>query len=162
MFKSLLGVIIASAAFLVGLSAASVLNLRSDLPEVEVDFGYRQPNTEIKLTGVIQIERVIVARRNEKEATFKVTNRTRDPIHYSGYSSGDNALAWIRQDGKVSDALDLECWNGVEPQVLEPTQSTYFTIPIPRNGRPFDAGFDFRTGTRTGWQTVWVKVGKRK
>lgn len=80
-----------------------------------------------------------------------------DTIHYPGYERNDNALVWIRQNGKIQDALELACRTGVETPSLEPTQEAYFSVPVPRNGKPYQVGFDFRTGVRTGWKTVWLK-----
>lgn len=78
-------------------------------------------------------------------------------IHYRGYERNHNALVWIRQNGKIQDALKLPCRRGVETQSLEPTQEAYFSIPVPQNGKPYQVGFDFRVDTRAGWKTVWVE-----
>ncbi|MGD9588805.1 MAG: hypothetical protein AB7Q37_03000 [Pyrinomonadaceae bacterium] len=128
----------------------SVLVLRTELPVVEVD-----------QTGQIVIEHTDYKLDSDpKTVTFKVTNLTDDTIYYPGWERDHNALVWIRQNGKIEDALQLACWRGVETQSLEPTQEAYFSVPVPQNGKPYRVGFDFRVDTRGGWKTVWVEGRK--
>ena len=151
--------ILSLATFAFGVFADSWLNLQQPVPTVEIDHTYRTRDPNISLNGRIQIELASTRTINskEREATFKITNRTVDPIDYSGYFEGNIAQAWIRRNGNISDSVELSCWNGVETQTLEPTQSAYFTVPIPPKGRLFDVGFDFRIGLRRGWETVWFR-----
>lgn len=143
--------------FLIGLTVNSLFVLQSDLPHIEVDAEYRAPRAvdPAELTGIIELQRSANNTKDQTLQTFKVTNRTHETIYYSGYEKDDNVLAWIRQDGKVEDALELTCWNGVETQRLEPGESATFAIPVPPNKRPFQVGFDFRHDDRDEWTTVW-------
>ena len=145
--------------FFFGTVADSWLNLQRPLPTVEVDNEYRLPDPNIMLNGKIEIELIEVKEVSNKkrEATFKITNRKEHSVDYSGYFEGDIAQAWIRQNGRIRDSIELPCWMGVETQTLESTKSTYFTIPIPPKGGFFDVGFDFRIGLRAGWETVWFR-----
>lgn len=145
--------------FVFGMVVDSCLNLWRPLPTVEVDNEYRLPDPSTTLIGKIQIELIAVKEVSNKkrEATFKITNRKQHSVDYSGYFEGDIAQAWIRQNGRIRDSIELPCWMGVETQTLESTGSTYFTVPIPPKGGYFDIGFDFRISLRAGWETVWFR-----
>lgn len=144
--------------FLFGTFADSWLNLQRPLPTVEVDTSYWVPDPNVTLIGRIQIELISkeTISRTQREATFKVTNRTGNTVYYSGYEGG-TVPAWIRTGGSVTDAWNVECWMGIETFSLRTTESAYFTIPIPPKSGYFDVGFDFRIGLRAGWETVWFR-----
>lgn len=155
--------VISIATFALSVLLTSALVLQSELPAaVEVDYAYFQRDEKVILTGQIEIELAAFnPDLNPNVATFKVRNLTDQNIHYPGYERNHNALVWIRQNGKIQDALKLSCWRGVETQSLEPTQEAYFSVPIPKNGKPYRMGFDFRVDIRGGWKTVWVEGSKR-
>lgn len=159
MFKPKFAWVASIFTFALSVSVSSIFVPQPDLPIVEVDLANFQRDEKVILTGQIEIEPVTSKLQNDfKEATFKVTNLTTDTIHYQGYERNHNALVWIRQSGRIYDALDLPCWRGVETQSMEPSQEVLFSVPVPQNGKPFEVGFDFRVDTRMGWKTVWVKV----
>jgi hypothetical protein len=145
--------------FLFGMFADSWLNLQRPLPEVEVDHTYRIPGPNLPINGKMQIELVSTRKlgRGKREATFKVLNRKNHAVTFPGYSKDDPAQVWIRQKGSIRDAIELACWMGIDTQTLEPTETAYFTIPIPPKGGYFDIGFDFRISLRAGWETVWFR-----
>lgn len=147
--------------FALSVLLTSVLVLRSELPAGEVDYANFRRDENVILTGQIEIEPAIFKLSSDPNtATFKVRNLTDGTIYYPGYEPNHNALVWIRQNGKIQDAFKLSCWRGVETQSLEPSQEAYFSVPVPKNGKPYRVGFDFRIDIRTGWKTVWVEGSK--
>ncbi|MGD9560689.1 MAG: hypothetical protein AB7F88_01335 [Pyrinomonadaceae bacterium] len=161
MLRSRFAWVMSIATFALSVLLTSVLVLRSELPAIEVDYANFQRDENVILTGQIEIESAIVKLGSDpNEATFRIRNLTDGTIYYPGYERNHNALVWIRQNGKIQDALDLPCWMGIETQSLEPTQEAYFSVPVPKNGKPYRVGFDFRIDTRAGWKTVWVWSSK--
>lgn len=161
MLRSRFAWVMSIATFALSVFLNSALVLRTEVPVVEVDYAHFERNENVILTGQIEIEPAIFKLGSDpKLATFKVRNLTEQTIHYPGHERNHNALVWIRQNGKIQDALDLPCWMGIETQSLEPTQEAYFSVPVPQNGKPYRVGFDFRVDTRAGWKTVWVEESK--
>ena len=91
---------------------------------------------------------------------FYVKNNSGGTIHYLGYGEGDNRRSWIKQNGKVK-ATNTPNGEGVKEQELKPNEETIFTIPVPQNEKPFEAGFSFQIGNEREEKTIWVKVKKQ-
>lgn len=91
---------------------------------------------------------------------FYVKNNSEESIHYLGYEEGDNRRSWIKQNGKVK-ATNTPNGDGIKEQELKPNEEIIFSIPVPQNERPFEAGFSFQIGNEREEKTVWVKVIKQ-
>lgn len=91
---------------------------------------------------------------------FYVKNNSGETIYYLGYEEGDNRRCWIKQNNKVK-ATNLPNGDGVKEQELKPNEETIFSIPVPQNEKPFEAGFTFQTGDERNEKTIWVKVKKQ-
>lgn len=155
---------------LVGMSLGSLSPLPAPLPDVQVvDTTHEYPVSEVdawQVMGAINVEykfsRIV---DGELEGTFKVTNNTDHNIYYIGDDTvegeGLNVMTWVRQNGKIEDGLKLSCWNGTDTQVLQPKGEALFPVQVPRNRKPFQAGFDFRFDGRGAWETAWVNVPRQ-
>ena len=145
--------------FALGVFADLSLNLQRPLPTVQVDTSYRAPDRAVTLNGQIQIELVSVRKvaTGKREATFKVTNRRYDSIRFQGMGRDETVEAWVRENGRIRDAWNIECWGvaDISEYAIEPKGFSYFTIPIPARGDFFDVGFDFKLGQSEQRITVW-------
>jgi len=160
----------AFVTFLVGVALSSLSPLGAPLPNVQVvDTTHEYPVSEVderQVTGAISVEyqfsRIV---DGELEGTFAVTNNTNHNIYYVGYDligrQGLNVMTWVRQDGEIEDGLKLGCWNGTNTQSLQPKEQVFFVVNVPRNGRRFQAGFDFRFDGGDAWKTAWANVAKQ-
>lgn len=92
---------------------------------------------------------------------FYVTNNTGETIRYSANNFGQSNPFWIKQNGKTKRVNQsyLVGTDAAKEQELKPNESTTFLIPVPQNDKPFEAGFNFRIGTKE--KIVWVKVEKQ-
>jgi hypothetical protein len=97
---------------------------------------------------------------NKRKGRFLITNRTNQSISYLAYEKTQHFDNWIRQNGKVKGATDFICHMGMELQELKPNESQLFEINIPRNKKPFEAGFEFYVGEEQEAKTFWVEVNK--
>lgn len=99
------------------------------------------------------------------DGDFYVKNNTGETIKYLANDFGQNSPFWIKQNGivkevrqsyDVSDAVDV-----VKEQELKPNESTIFSIPVPQNEKPFEAGFSFQIGSERREKIIWVKIEKQ-
>ena len=97
---------------------------------------------------------------NKRKGRFLITNRTNQSIYYLAYEKEQHFDNWIRQNGKVKRATDFICHMGMDLQELKPNESQLFEINIPRNKKPFEAGFDFVVGEVEEMKTFWVNVNE--
>ncbi len=94
---------------------------------------------------------------------FYVTNNTGKTVRYSANRFSQINPFWIRQNGK-SKKVSLSYLVGVDAakeQELKPNESTSFSIPVPQNEKPFEAGFIFQIGDERKEKIIWVKIEKQ-
>jgi hypothetical protein len=94
---------------------------------------------------------------------FYVTNNTNETIRYLATNFGQSNPFWIKQNNKTKrvDLPHLVGIDAAEEKELKPNESTIFSIPVPQNDEPFEAGFDFQFGTDRKEKVVWIKVEKQ-
>lgn len=153
---------IALFTFLLGLAITSVFFSFTQMPDVKVISDDFNPDSEeIYILSVGEIGIQYYYTLSSKELTtgvFVVTNKTSESVYYSGYDKNSHIDNWINQNGKVSMATELPCYNGVKVQELKPDETAIFEIPVPGNRKPFEAGFVFAKSKNGENQTVWIKV----
>lgn len=156
---------IALLTFFVGLAFTSVIMSSTQIPEVKViSDDFDSDLTEIYQLSDNKVEveyNYTLISKEFSNGVFVVTNKSKESIYYSGYDKNSHVDNWVNQNGKVTMATKLPCYNGVEEQELKPNDSAIFEIPIPRNRKPFDAGFVFMKTKNGDTQTVWVKVSEQ-
>lgn len=150
--------------FLLGLVITSVVFSFTQIPDVKViSDTFDSDSEEIPVFEVSEINIQYYYTLSNKElvtGVFGVTNKTSKSVYYSGYDKNSHVENWINQNGKVTLATDLPCHNGVYTQELKPDETAIVEIPVPRNGKPFEAGFVFTKSINGDNQTVWVKVSE--
>jgi hypothetical protein len=161
MKKILFYLSIAVFAFALSLGGVYISNFFSQFPAVEVsdelisieacDFGFDRIDIEYKYT---------VRGKDFNNGVFVVTNLTDDPVSYLGYEKNHHADNWIRQNGKTTTSLI--CHMGMDEYTLKPLESATFEIPIPKNKKPFEAGFDFFSEFGDKLETTWIEVEKQR
>lgn len=152
---------IALLTFLIGIWITTSFYLfATEIPEVEVVSNeeestacYFFPENEIEIHYDWKS-----MKWNKRKGSFLITNRTNRSIYYLAYEKTEHFDNWIKQNGKVKRATDFICHMGMELQELKPNESQLFKINIPRNKKPFEAGFDFFFGEEQEAKTFWVNV----
>lgn len=148
------------ATFLIGISLNFAYVSLNQIPEIEVisnetdsfgSYGLSVDKIDIQYSYTLSSKKYTTG-------IFVITNKSDEPIHYSGYDRNSHVENWILQNGKVERATKLTCHNGVEEQELKPNDSAIFEIPIPSNGNQFVAGFSFLKNKSGDSELVWVKV----
>ena len=94
------------------------------------------------------------------DGQFYVKNNSEETIHFLGYGESDNRRCWIKQNGKIK-ATNLPNGDGIKEQELKPNEETIFSIPVPQNEKPFEAGFTFQVGDEREEKTICVNVKKQ-
>jgi hypothetical protein len=97
---------------------------------------------------------------NKRKGSFLITNNTKQSIYYLAYEKPQHFDNWIRQNDKLKMATNFICHMGMDLQELKPNESQMFEIKIPRNKKPFDAGFKFFVGDQQEGTTFWVNVNQ--
>jgi hypothetical protein len=98
--------------------------------------------------------------KDSLDGIFLVSNNSGETIYYSGNAKSDNRNCRVKQNGKF-EAVNFPNAGGIKEQFLKPNELTAFTIPVPQNGKPFEAGFTFQIGDRREEKTIRVKVEKQ-
>ena len=159
---------IAFFTFLAGITFTSVFVFFTQLPEIkEVSDNFNSVSIDtckfsdnkiqIQYNGT-SIENFISFIEDHKiNGVFVVTNKSNKSIYYGGFDKNSNVNTWINQYDNTESAMPIFCAFGLKLQELKPNETAKFEIPIPNNGRPFEAGFDFKKSKKGYWETVWVK-----
>lgn len=163
MKKILFYLSIAVFAFVISLSGVYAFNFLTQFPEIEFPgisdetvilaycpLGFEQVDIEYKYT---------VQGKDFNNGVFLVTNLTDNPVYYVGYEKNHHADNWIKQNGKTTTSLI--CHMEMSEHELKPFESATFEIPVPKNEKPFEAGFDFYGGGDKP-ETTWVEIGRQK
>ena len=161
MKKILFYLSIAVFAFALSLGGVYIFNFFSQFPAVEVsdelisieagDFGFNRIDIEYKYT---------VRGKDFNNGVFVVTNFTDNNVSYLGYEKNHHADNWIRQNGKTTTSLI--CHMGMNEYTLKPLESATFEIPLPKNKKSFEAGFDFYVSFGDKLETNWIEVKKQR
>lgn len=137
------------------------------LHDIVVSDSASEQNKILKLNNLESTENKIEIKygwslmgKDSLDGIFAVKNNSEETIYFVGYEKYDNRSCWIKQSGKVR-ATNIPNGDGIKEQELKPNESTAFSIPTPQSEKPFEAGFDFRIGSKKEQKTVWVKVEKQ-
>ena len=157
MKRFLLRLSIALLTFLLGLGITSVFIFFTHIPNIEViDLIETKNNNGIE----IQYKWTLIDKK-DSTGIFKVTNNSYESLYYLAYDKNQHVDNWIRQNGEVKMATFFICHMGMEEQELKPNETAFFEITVPRNRKPFEAGFDFFIGDKQQPKTFWIKVDKQ-
>lgn len=97
------------------------------------------------------------------EGFFVVKNNTGKTIYYPGYPNAinqENQRSWIKQKGKIKATI-IGSKDLIKEQELKSGESITFSLLVPQNYKPFEAGFGFRIDGEQNEKIIWVKVKKQ-
>ena len=147
-------------AFSISLAGVFVFGFLSQFPRVEVADENSYSVAPVSLNYEIEVQYLFtIQSKTGNRGNFRVTNNSNESVYYVSYAKNEHADNWIKQNNKLT--TDLICHMGMQEHEIKPNESMTFNVSVPKNKKPFEAGFMFYIGEGRNSFTIWRSINSQ-